>query len=222
MMRDAKWRMGFAVCAAILTGCADNKQRMAELEGGNRNLGEQLTRARGDLSACQRSRDDLDRRLQGALRDAEGLRAELAGRPVPQEAAPGWTAVPGGAMIAIEENVLFAPGKNSLRDEAKRTLDGIVSTLEGEYSGKDIVVFGHTDNNPIKKSGWEDNWELSTERGLAVVRYLQSHGVSASRIVAAGCGEYRPRTDNNTEANKARNRRVEIYAINLQLEPRKK
>jgi len=136
--------------------------------------------------------------------------------PAAQPAPAGWTAVPGGGMIAIEENILFPPGKIALRDEAKKTLDAIVSTLEGEYSGKDIMVFGHTDDRPIKKSGWDDNWQLSTERSLAVVRYLAEHGVNAERLVAAGCGEHRPRAANTSEPNRLSNRRVEIFAIDAQ------
>ena len=203
--------------AVIASGCATNaKQDMATLEDRNRNLAAQLNKARSDLDAAQRDRAALDQRLAGAIRDVDSLRAELAGRPEPQTAPSGWTAVPGGGMIAIEENILFAPGKVTLREEARKTLDAIVSTLEGEYGGKDIMVFGHTDDRPIKKSGWADNWQLSTERSLAVVRYLREHGVSAERLVAAGCGENRPRVPNSTEPNRLSNRRVEIFAIDAQ------
>jgi chemotaxis protein MotB len=119
-------------------------------------------------------------------------------------------------MIAIEDDLLFAPGRITLREEARKTLDGIVSTLQGEYGDKDIVIFGHTDDRPIKKSGWDDNWQLSTERALAVTRFLQEHGISASRLVASGCGEHRPRVPNTTEPNRTANRRVEIFAIDPQ------
>jgi len=203
--------------AAVASGCATNaKQDIASLEDRNRSLAAQLNKTRGDLDAANRERAAMDQRLAGAIRDVDSLRAELAGRPEPQTAPAGWTAVPGGGMIAIEENILFAPGKVTLRDEARKTLDAIVSTLEGEYGGKDIMVFGHTDDRPIKKSGWADNWQLSTERGLAVVRYLREHGVGGERLVAAGCGEYRPRVPNNTEPNRLSNRRVEIFAIDAQ------
>jgi len=203
--------------AAVASGCAANaKQDMAALEDRNRNLAAQLNKTRGDLDAAQRDRAALDQRLAGAIRDVDSLRAELAGRPEPQTAPTGWTAVPGGGMIAIEENILFAPGKVTLRDEARKTLDAIFSTLEGEYGGKDIMVFGHTDDRPIKKSGWADNWQLSTERSLAVVRFLREHGVGAERLVAAGCGENRPRVANNSEPNRLSNRRVEIFAIDAQ------
>lgn len=203
----------FGGLASMSSGCATNpRDRIATLEADNKNLTEQLGRTRGELAAGGRTRDDLLRRLQDAMHEADALRAQLS--QAPTEPAPsGWTAVPGGGMIAIEDDVLFAPGKITLRDQARRTLDGIVSTLQGEYGDKDIFVFGHTDDRPIKKSGWEDNWQLSTERALAVTRYLKEHGVSPGRLVAAGCGEHRPRADNASELNRTANRRVEIFAI---------
>ena len=120
-------------------------------------------------------------------------------------------------MIAIEDRVLFAPGKITLRQEARRTLDAVVSTVQGEYADKDIFVFGHTDDRPIVKSGWTDNWQLSTERALAVARYLRQRAVATPRLVVAGCGEYRPRAANDSEADRAKNRRVQILAVDPEL-----
>ncbi|MBI4718024.1 MAG: OmpA family protein [Planctomycetes bacterium] len=204
-----------ALLLLLGSGCATgSKERIAALEADNRSLRDQLGRTRNDATGAMRSRDELTRMLNDARREADALRAQLAAMPPATEpAAPGWTAVPGGAMIAIEDDVLFASGKHVLRDEARRTLDRIVSTLQGEYGDKDIFVFGHTDDRPIKKSGWADNWQLSTERALAVVRYLKEHGVTPNRLVAAGCGEHRPRAENVSEANRTANRRVEIFAI---------
>ena len=216
MNRRAIVRAMSVLCAALLAGGCGNPKKMADLESQNQNLRGQLNRASADLASAMKERDRINERLKAALRDAEALKAELAGRPEPQTAPAGWTAVPGGGMIAIEENILFAPGKATLRDEARKTLDGIVSTVNGEYSNKDIMVFGHTDDRPIKKSGWQDNWQLSTERGLAVVRYLKEHGVGPDRLVAAGCGEFRPRVANSSEPNRLSNRRVEIFAIEAQ------
>ncbi len=213
MTRFAMSLMPLCFCAVIAAGCATTpKADVAALEDRNRNLSAQLNKARADLDAERRARAEMDQRLASAIRDVDDLRGQLSARPV-EPAPAGWTAVPGGGMIAIEENILFQPGKVTLRDEARKTLDGIVSTLEGEYARKDIMVFGHTDDQPIKKSGWDDNWQLSTERALAVVRYLREHGVSPDRLVAAGVGENRPRVPNNTEANRLSNRRVEIFAI---------
>lgn len=210
--------VGFATLAMVALGCASNgKNQTAQLEGANRNLNDQLARTRGELDACQRDRDGLNQRLADALRAADQLRTQLAAQTaVSEEPAPGWTAVPGGAMIAIDDSVLFASGKAVLREQAKKTLDAVASTINGQYGSKDILVFGHTDDRPIRKSGWEDNWQLSAERSLAVVRYLKERGVAADRLVAAGCGEFRPRAGNDSETNRQRNRRVEIFAIDPQ------
>jgi chemotaxis protein MotB len=186
------------------------------LEEANRTLTGRLNLTRGELESAVRDRNELNQRFQSTLSEIDALNSQLAARPEPQEAATGWTAVPGGAMIAIEGQVLFEPGKITLRDEARAMLDAVRSTLEGEYSNKDVLVFGHTDDRPIKKSGWADNYQLSTERALAVVRYLSGQGVSAKRLVACGCGEHRPRAANTSQANRAMNRRVEIYALDPQ------
>lgn len=219
MFRPVILRTGAVLLLVLaVSGCANKKldERISLLEDTNMNLTGQLNRAMGELDAMSREREALDGRLLATQREADDLRNQLANVPVPEEAAPGWTAVPGGAMIAVEGSVLFAPGKVTLRDQARRTLDRIVSTIQGEYGGKDILVFGHTDDRPIKKSGWEDNWQLSTERALAVVRHIIGQGTSPNRVAACGCGEHRPRVPNSSEGNRSKNRRVEIFAIEPQ------
>ncbi|MCH7884939.1 MAG: OmpA family protein [Planctomycetes bacterium] len=199
-------------------GCAkQHKQRIALLEQTNRNLAESINAMRNQLDATDRNRNDIDGQLLAAHDQIDELQRRLAELPPPQEAAPGWTAVPGGAMIAIQSSVLFAPGKATLRPESRRTLDAIVSTLQGEYGDQDVLVFGHTDDRPIKKSGWADNWELSTQRALAVVRYLKDRGVVPSRLAACGGGEFHPLAPNTSESKRAQNRRVEIFAVHPEL-----
>jgi len=203
--------------AVVSTGCATNKKsEMAMMRARNKELTTRLNRAYADLESAMRERDSFNTRLTSAMQDVTSLQAELANQPEPVAAPVGWTAVPGGAMIAIESGVLFAPGKAILRPRARKTLDGIVSTLQGEYGDKDILVFGHTDDTPIKKSGWKDNWQLSSERALAVVRFLSERGVSPERLAACGAGQYRPKVPNNSEPNRTTNRRVEIFALTAQ------
>jgi chemotaxis protein MotB len=199
-------------------GCASkDKSRISMLEDANRNLTERLNLTRGELETRSRDEAEMNRRLQSALADVSALRDQLAAQPIPQDTASGWTAVPGGAMIAIDGRVLFAPGKATLRNEARKTLDSIRSTIQGEYADKDVLVIGHTDNQPIKKSGWADNYQLSTERALAVVRHLREQGVAPARLLAGGFGENRPRVENTSMSNRAANRRVEIFALDPQL-----
>ena len=86
-----------------LTGCAGNKlqERISLLEDTNRSLTTDLNRAMGDLNSARneldatgRNRASLDQRLLASKREIDGLREQLANMPVPQEVAPGWTAVP--------------------------------------------------------------------------------------------------------------------------------
>ena len=204
------------VCLLSLavTGCAaTHQQRIAMLEEINKHLTERLNEAQAEVDAADQEQAELDTRLLAALDEADALRLRLEEVPTPAQLAPGWTAVPGGAMIAIEGDILFETGKVVLRGEARRALDGIASTIQSRYADKDILVVGHTDDQPIKKSGWKDNYQLSTERALPVVRHLMAHGVAPARLMAGGCGEHHPRVPNESDANRATNRRVEIFAI---------
>jgi chemotaxis protein MotB len=77
--------------------------------------------------------------------------------------------------------------------------------------GKTVVVAGYTDNVPVSSKGsYKDNWDLSTERAVTVVRYLQSKGVDPKMLGAAGFSEYRPLAANDTAEGKSQNRRIEI------------
>lgn len=213
------------------TGCEEKNSRMTMLEQTNVELNEEIAELESRLAAAQQSADSCQRELSGTRGQIGQLQNQLASernRPRMQAPAPqpriepqvpaGWQAVPGGAMIAIDDSVLFDPGKASLRGDAGKTVSRIVSELNGRYSGKDILVYGHTDDTPIKKSGWKDNYELSAQRALAVVRKLKSQGVSPQRLVACGCGEHRPRVPNSSAGNRKRNRRVEIFALDADVQ----
>ena len=202
------------VCGLVFAaGCEDPKQRIAQLEQANQELAQQTNSLRDQLAQCEQENSGCQSQLAAARGEAQSLRDQMASKPEPAALPEGWTAVPGGAMIAIEGSILFPEGKTTLRQESKSALERVASVLKKEYSDRDILVFGHTDSDPIRKSGFKDNLELSTERASAVVRQLQSRGISASRLVACGAGEHRPVAPNSTKDNKQKNRRVEIFAL---------
>jgi chemotaxis protein MotB len=76
-----------------------------------------------------------------------------------------------------------------------------------------VGIEGHTDNDPIKKSGWKSNWELSTARALSVLHYLSEQSVNEPRLSAIGYGEYRPVASNDIKDGRQKNRRVEIVIL---------
>jgi len=72
-----------------------------------------------------------------------------------------------------------------------------------------IGVDGHTDNVPIKHSGWQSNWELSSARATNVVRFLVlERSLPPQSFAAIGYGEYRPIVPNDTDAARSKNRRI--------------
>ncbi|MBI4226988.1 MAG: flagellar motor protein MotB, partial [Candidatus Omnitrophica bacterium] len=86
--------------------------------------------------------------------------------------------------------------------------------LREELPDQPNGIEGHTDNEPIKASGWKSNWELSTARATSVLHYLvDNKGVSPERVSAIGYGEYRPVISNATAEGRQQNRRVEVVVL---------
>lgn len=118
-----------------------------------------------------------------------------------------------GLVISLADNILFDSGKAKLKEAANPTLDKIAVVVKTSALKKNIGIEGHTDNEPIKYSGWRSNRELSTARANNVYHYLIDQGVDPSRITTMGYGEYRPITANDTAEGRAKNRRVEIVIL---------
>ena len=90
----------------------------------------------------------------------------------------------------------------------------MAEVLNKDVPNSSVAIEGHTDNEPIKYSGWKSNWELSSARALAVLHYLTDEcKVAPGRLSANGYGEYRPVAPNNSLENMKKNRRVEIVIL---------
>ena len=119
-----------------------------------------------------------------------------------------------GLVITFITDVLFDSGQAKIKQEAKPILDKVSRILIENVPGNDIGIEGHTDNEPIKYSGWKSNWELSTARALSVLHYLiDNKGISPLRASAIGYGEYRPVASNANKEGRRLNRRVEIVIL---------
>jgi chemotaxis protein MotB len=121
-----------------------------------------------------------------------------------------------GDRFVFQSEVLFAPGSADLGSEARQQLDLLGGALR-QIAGKIpteiawvLRVDGHTDRRPISTAQFPSNWELSTARATAVVKYLVEQGIPPDRLAAAGFGEYQPiETGNNDDAYR-KNRRIEF------------
>jgi chemotaxis protein MotB len=116
----------------------------------------------------------------------------------------------GNVYVSLEEKLLFKSGSSDVDPKGKQALAKLAEVMN---STKDITMMieGHTDNVPIKTAKFQDNWSLSTERALSIVRILtKEDGFDSRRIIASGRGEFHPVQLNETVAGRASNRRTEI------------
>jgi len=111
-------------------------------------------------------------------------------------------------QIELKDSILFSSGSADTSEQAQKIFDEIAVILKN-YSNP-VQVEGFTDNIPIKSAKYPTNWELSTARASAIVKYLVSKGVAPERLSAVGYGEYQPVVSNATEQGRAQNRRVAI------------
>ncbi|MCP4152435.1 MAG: OmpA family protein [bacterium] len=115
-----------------------------------------------------------------------------------------------GLKLQIIGEAMFKPGEAVLLPNAVRLLRKMIPNIRS--SACKILVEGHTDDLPISSAAFPSNWELSAARAVAVVRYFSEQGkIDARRFSGAlACADTKPMFENNTEGQRARNRRVDI------------
>jgi chemotaxis protein MotB len=169
-----------------LTGCAIvfQKGRRTDIE---------------KIEELSRAKKELEERLKAELADKK-VRLALLEK--------------GLVVTIVTDEVLFDSGKAKIRPEAYPILDKVADFLIKSLPENYIGIEGHTDNEPIKYSGWKSNWELSVHRALSVLHYLvDEKGISPERVSASGYGEWRPVASNETKEGRQLNRRVEIVIL---------
>ncbi|MDH3584721.1 MAG: OmpA family protein [Phycisphaerae bacterium] len=207
-------------------GCtfSQTKDQNAELWQENQELHDNLRSTREALDAAMAN--------EAKLQDANAqLGAQLAAAqtapPAPLPPAPpaggasGFSNIPGVGVevganqvtVRVPGDVLFSSGQAMLRTKAKATLSQVARVLNGEYAGMPVRIEGHTDSDPIRKSKWSGNQELSVQRAISVERFLAERGVSDNRMSTLGMADSKPRASNKTSAGKSKNRRVEIIVV---------
>lgn len=203
---------------SVLSGCTDWQKKYNGLDVEHQNLKGLYENcvASLDSSAAEKARlgQELNRsqqaieELQSQLRDGNISPGEATGFGEGMDVA--FDPAKGTITVTLPNAILFAPGRAALKKATSNELDHIYNVLRDRYRGRDIDVVGHTDSDPIKKSKWKDNWQLSAERALTVLRYLAKRGVAEDKICAVASGESRPIASNSTASGKAKNRRVQV------------
>jgi len=136
-----------------------------------------------------------------------GVKVDDTGCPLPATKVPLIQILKERKAVVLE-GVEFDNDKDTLRPASLTTLDEVATSLK-DWSGVRLEVQGHCSDPGTE----EHNMDLSQRRAAAVKAYLVSQGIDASRLEAKGYGETRPIANNNTEAGRQMNRRVELHVI---------
>ncbi len=189
-------------------------------------LRQQLARIEAALETSEREAEakgiqivNLSQRLNAALvskvQELASFRSEFFGR-LKQALGDRRDVRIVGDRFVFQSEVLFPSGQATLQpggrdqiDKLARTITEISANIPTDINWV-LRVDGHTDRIPISTPAYPSNWELSTGRAVAVVKYLIDQGVPATRLAATGFGEFQPIDAGNTVAAFRRNRRIEF------------
>ncbi|WJY27644.1 MULTISPECIES: flagellar motor protein MotB [Sporosarcina] len=115
-----------------------------------------------------------------------------------------------GLLVTIRDSVLFGPGRAEIDSQYKSIATDIAKLLVFEKP-RQIVITGHTDNVPMLSGAYKSNWELSVMRAVNFLSIIaENDKIDPMVFSAKGYGEFRPIATNDTEAGRAKNRRVEV------------
>jgi len=116
-------------------------------------------------------------------------------------------------MISIDDDMLFNTASYKVGNKADKILQKLADVINSEPS-LDVMVEGHTDSRTINTPKISDNWELSVLRATSVVKKLQNQfKVAPEQLIASGRSSYQPLVENNSSANRAKNRRTRIILM---------
>lgn len=179
------------------------------------NLTSQLFRSKEEERKAELRATDLERRA-GELQTAyDALVADLRGEVDSKEIRVRQFR----EMLEINfvDKVLFSSGSADVSPQGRDILLKVAAVL-GKVKDKSIYVVGHTDANPIHSSLYPSNWELSTARSSAVIRFLtENGGLAPERFTAMGRSFYQPVASNATAEGRQENRRVDIIVADVPL-----
>jgi len=182
-----------AQAAALKADLDESKSDATELR-------EKLAAAEKEMEAAAKTKNTLEDEMRAALQSKDITISQLQGK----------------LTVNILDHVLFDSGEGALKAEGQEILRRLAAVLAA-HTNRAIHVIGHTDNVPIRataRSRFPSNWELSTARATAAVRFLHElAGVNPKQLGALGYGEFHPVADNATPEGRAKNRRIAVVIL---------
>ncbi len=194
----------------LAAGCA-SQQTLQEYQDEITSLREERTQLKKENRELEMQLDDYAVALAEANTQLTAKSEAAPSYPDLDALGVDYGQRDGNLYISIPSEITFASGKATLTKNGKQALKAVADTLSGDYGSGVFWIEGHTDSDPIKKSKWASNRDLSVARAMAVLHFLvEDAGIADDQCVVAGHGQYRPIAANDSKSSKAKNRRVEI------------
>ena len=149
----------------------------------------------------QKSYEEIDQEIKDASKkgELEGVKSEITDK---------------GLLISFSDDLIFNPASATLTPKAMSTLNKVGTMIVEKFVLHYIRVEGHTDNQPIMSFIFPSNWELSSARSSAIIRYLIGQfKFMPGLFTAVGYGDTRPIADNKSNDGRKKNRRVDILIL---------
>jgi len=183
---------------------ADLQDRYNNLENVSRDLDLKLKKEKVVVKEKAKVISDLE---DTKKKIEAGLKEQIANQQIKIEE------IEGKLKLTFIDKILFNSGSTKINEKGKEILLTFAESIQ-EDKDHNILVEGHTDDvgvGPALKSRFPSNWELSTARSSAVVRFLQEKGgIEPERLSAIGFSYFKPVAPNDDEEGRSQNRRIEI------------
>jgi chemotaxis protein MotB len=177
-------------------------------------LNDELSKSKKKLADAKADLEKHSAELEKKSSEYEGLAQSLKGEI--EAGKVELSELKGKMTVKMKDKILFASGSATIGPEGRDALKKVADAFK-TLRGRIVRVEGHTDSDPTARGGpFPTNWELSTGRALAVVKFLQEQGVDPTILSAAGYGQYQPVAPNDSAENKSLNRRIEIVLANAE------
>ncbi|GAB3224086.1 OmpA family protein [Hymenobacter seoulensis] len=196
----------------LRTSLLTKNQQVSQLNASLSGAQQENSQLSADLRGKEQRIADMQRILDQKDAAVKALRKKVGDALLGFNAQDLQVNVKNGKVyVSLSEQLLFKSGSTKVDPKGQEALSKLATALKGNQD-VNVLVEGHTDNVPIAKgtAGMRDNWDLSVLRATEITRILTQGGLPASQVTPSGRAEYVPVAQNDSQTNKALNRRTEI------------
>ncbi len=183
---------------------AEMESEKTRLNGEIASLKSDLNATQSELAAAKKAAAEKDAQvaeMKKQIKDAFAIAGDLEVEEIN-----------GNVVVKLASPVNYRSGSTRINKDGREAIDQLAETLKNNPN-MHVLVEGYTDDEQlIEGAAYKDNWDLSVARAMKVVRRLIKKGVGPEQLAVSGKGENEPVAPNDSDENKAKNRRTEVQA----------